>query len=488
MKKNETKNPRKRVKKKTYRRFFYVSFFCSLLLWITLFFSHMIPIHYLILLGILLVLFDLGFFSLMIKKDWKKRAFGTFLTIIKIIGCLLLFLYLLHTLLFLNKVNQGNYNTENYSIITLNTNSYNTLKDIKDKKLGILNSKEEEGLQEAKKHINKKIAIEYISLSDLDTLLEQLLDQQVDAILIEDAQKTLLEEKSNELKNKEKILYTFSVDVLLNDGLTKNVNITKDAFNIFLSGIDSYGKITSVSRSDVNMLVSINPTTHQVLLTSIPRDYYVKLHGINTTLNDKITHAGIHGIDTSIKTVEDLLSIDINYYAKVNFTSLIKIVDELGGIDVDCDEAFKAYYEEDEVVNYSFKKGINHLNGKQALAYARERKSLKDGDIGRVKHQQQLIEALLNKALSKNILVNYNSILNALSDKFVTNMGTENMAKFIRQQIKEMPAWTIEKYTLEGTDAHEYTYSYSTIKSYVMIPKEESVLKAKELIAQVINP
>ena len=489
MKKNETTNPpkRKRVKKKVFRRLFYVSFLFTLLLLVALFFSNLLPMFYFVLIGILLVLFDFGMLSLTLKKDWKKRFFGTFLTITKMIGTILLLGYLVHTLLFLQKINHGNYNTQNYSVIVLNTSNYKDLKDIKDKKLGILNSKEEEGLQEAKKHINKKTSVEYVTVTDMDALLENLLDQKVDAILMEDAQKSVLEEMSNELKNKEKIIYTFSVDVELNDGLIKNVDITKEAFNIYISGIDSYGKITSVSRSDVNMVVTVNPKTHKVLLTSIPRDYYVKLNGINTNLKDKITHAGIHGIDTSVKTVEDLLAIDINYYAKVNFTSLIKIVDELGGIDVDCDEAFRAYYEEDEVVNYSFKKGINHLNGKQALAYARERKSLQDGDVGRVKHQQQLIEALLNKALSKDILLKYNSLLNALNDKFVTNMGSENITKFMKQQIKEMPSWEVEKYTLEGTNAHEYTYSYKTVKSYVMMPKEESVTKAKEMIKNIMN-
>ena len=232
----------------------------------------------------------------------------------------------------------------------------------------------------------------------------------------------------------------------------------------------------------LNMVVSVNPKTHKVLLTSIPRDYYVQLHGIDTNLKDKITHAGIHGIDTSVKTVEDLLGIDINYYAKVNFTSLIKIVDELGGVDVEVSEPFRAYYEEEEVVNYSFKKGINHLNGKQALAFARERKSLADGDLGRVRHQQQLLEAILNKALSKTILLKYNDLLNALNGKFITNLGTENITALVKKQIKEMPSWSFSNYSLTGTDAHQYTYSYKTVKSYVMEPNLDSINEAKEKI------
>ena len=127
------------------------------------------------------------------------------------------------------------------------------------------------------------------------------------------------------------------------------------------------------------------------------------------------------------------------------------------------------------------------MNGKQALAYARERKSLPDGDVGRVKHQQQLIEAIVNKALSKTILLKYNDLLNALDGKFITNMGSTNITALIKQQIKEMPSWTIEKYTLEGTDAYAYTYSYKTVKSYVMEPKEDSVNVAKEKIKTLIE-
>ena len=332
-------------------------------------------------------------------------------------------------------------------------------------------------------HLNKKTSLEYVELPDLNELVNSLLSWKIDAILIEAAQRSLLEEESTGLSSNEKIIYQFSVDLKINDGLVKNVDITKNAFNVFISGIDSYGKITSVSRSDVNMVVSINPQTHKVLLTSIPRDYYVFLHGIDSKYKDKITHAGIHGIDTSVKTVEDLLGIDINYYAKVNFTSLIKIVDELGGIDIELDKGFRAYYiEEGETTNYTFKKGSNHLNGKQALAFARERKSLAEGDVGRVKHQQILIEGILKKALSKNIIIKYNDLLNALEGRFITNFGTENITKLVKQQIKDMPSWEVLKNTLKGEDSHNYTYSYKTVKSYVMEPDLDSVREASEMI------
>ncbi len=487
MNEKEEVKKKKKSKKKFFRRLFFISLFVSCLTLGALFLLNVMPILYFGTLASLFLVFDFFMAFLMLGSGWKRRLLGTILTFIKMIGMICILFYSFHTMDFLKKISGGNCNTENYSVIVLNSSGYEKLKDIQDKKIGIVKLGEDKGLLEAKMHLNKKTSLEYVEMDDITSLASSLLKKSVDAILIEAAEKSLLEE-STELLNKEKVIYEFSVDIEIEDDLVKNVNTTKEPFNVFISGIDSYGKITSVSRSDVNMLVSVNPNTNQVLLTSIPRDYYVNLHGINSKYKDKITHAGIHGIDTSVKTVEDLLDTDINYYAKVNFTSLIQIVDKLGGVDVTLDKGFTAYYvEENETINYTFKKGTNHLNGKQALAFARERKSLASGDVGRVEHQQILLEAILNKVLSKNIITKYNDLLNALEGRFVTNMGTDNMTKLVKQQIKDMPSWSIDKYTLKGTDAHEYTYSYKNKKSYVMIPEAESVTEAIKKIKALIE-
>lgn len=482
MNENEEIKKKKKSKKKFFRRLFFVSLLVSCLTLGVLFFLDVMPILYFgILVGIFFV-FDFFMALLMLGRGWKRRLLGTILTFVKMIGMACILFYSIHTMDFLKKISGGNYNTENYSVIVLNDSGYEKLKDMQDKKIGIVKLGEDKGLLEAKMYLNKKVSLEYVEMDDLTNLATSLLKKNVDAILIEGAEKSLLEE-NGEILDKEKVIYEFSIDIEIEDNLVKNVNTVKEPFNIFISGIDSYGKITSVSRSDVNMLVSVNPNTHKVLFTSIPRDYYVNLYGISSKYKDKITHAGIHGIDTSVKTVEDLLDTDINYYAKVNFTSLIQIVDKLGGVDVELEKGFRAYYEEEkETINYTFKKGTNHLNGKQALAFARERKSLAQGDVGRVEHQQILLEAIVNKVLSKNIITKYNDLLNALEGRFVTNMGTENITKLVKQQMKDMPSWSIDKYTLRGTDAHEYTYSYKNTKSYVMMPAIESVTEAKEKI------
>ncbi len=484
MKKEEKKS---KPKKKIFRLIIYSLFVFSFLALGILYFLNIIPILYFISLTSFIFAFDILMTYFIFGKGWKKRLLGTILSLIAILGMIFIIFYSFNTLDFLHKIDNQDYITKNYNVITLKNSSYNKLKDLKNEDLGIFNDEDSKGINEAKEYLNKKIKLNYQEYEDLSELLDAFLNEDVEAILLEDTEKNILEEEHEDLLDKEKVIYQFSIDIKVEDDLAKNVDITKEPFNIFISGIDTYGKITSVSRSDVNMIVSINPLTNKILLTSIPRDYYVKLNGINTTYKDKLTHAGIHGIDVSVKTVEDLLNTDIHYYAKVNFTSLVSLVDELGGIEVDTDKAFRAYYIEEKVVNYNFKKGTNKLNGKQALAYCRERKSLPNGDIDRTKHQQQVLEGIIKKALTKNIITKYNDLLNTLEGKFITNIGTKNITKLVKNQIKKMPNWTIEHNTLKGTGEYNYTNAYKRSKSYVMQPDEESVEEAKNLIKNILD-
>ena len=167
--------------------------------------------------------------------------------------------------------------------------------------------------------------------------------------------------------------------------IAKKVKVTKESFNIFISGIDTYGKISSVSRSDVNMVVTVNPKTKQILMTSIPRDYYVTLHGVKG-YKDKLTHASLLGIENSVMTVEDLLDIDINYYIKVNFSSVINVVDSLGGVDV------YSEYDFTSIDGYHYSKGYNKVNGEEALSFVRERKAFASGDNQRIKKQNKSLQ------------------------------------------------------------------------------------------------
>ena len=261
--------------------------------------------------------------------------------------------------------------------------------------------------------------------------------------------------------------------------MVKEVDVTKEPFNIYISGNDIYGNIASVSRSDVNIIATVNPNTHKILLTSIPRDFYVQLHG-TSGYKDKLTHAGVYGIDMSVKTIEDLLDIDINYYMRVNFTSLIKVVDAIGGVDVVSDYSFRA------TTGDRFVKGTNHLNGKKALAFSRERKAFSDGDRQRGKNQQKVLTAILNKMLSSTTLITkYTDILDSLGGSFQTNMPASKIYNLVNMQLDKMPSWTFESYNLDGKGSSSYTYTYPHQKLYVMEPDVNTVNEAKAKIDMI---
>ena len=278
---------------------------------------------------------------------------------------------------------------------------------------------------------------------------------------------------------KTKVIYKFTI-IVKTSSVSKDLDVTRKPFNIYISGIDTYGEISSVSRSDVNMVVTVNPKTRQILLTSIPRDYYVPLHG-KTGYNDKLTHAGLYGVDTSIQTVEDLLDIDINYYVKVNFSSVIKIVDALDGVEVLSDYSFTS------IDGYNYTKGYNKVNGEEALSFARERKAFSAGDNQRVKDQQALLEAMFRKCISPSMIVKYNSFLNSVEGSFVTNMPVDRLKALVKLQIAKKYKWIITANSLDGENSSNYTYSYSASKLYVMEPIEESVDYASKLIKSVID-
>jgi LCP family protein required for cell wall assembly len=338
----------------------------------------------------------------------------------------------------------------------------------------------------AKEKLKKIVDIDNIDYDNTTSMVEDLLKDKIDSILIEESQEKIISENEEDYSSKTTAIYKFKVEYKENT-ISKNTDITKKPFNVYISGIDTYNSINSVSRSDVNMVVSINPNTHKVSLVSIPRDYYVPLYG-KEGYKDKLTHAGIYGVETSIKTIENLLDIDINYYVKFNFNSIIKLVDALNGITVNSEYNFESgLYDENTTQVYKYKKGENKLNGKQALSFARERYSFADGDRVRAAHQQEIISSIIDKVTSPSIVVNYTSLLDAMSDTFVTNLDSDNLKKFIKKILDENSKWEVEKLVLNGTGSLEYTYSYPKQKLYVMLGDEEEINAAKEQINKVLN-
>ena len=441
-------------------------------------FIDILPGEYFIVLCILLVLIDIGFSLLILTRQGvKRRAVGSVLSIIYIIFLILAIIYELNTIGFLKKIGFTDYKTENYSVLVLKDSDYEKIEDLDGESIGSLEFNTD-GLEKAKEKIEKEITPEFITTDNITTLKDDFLAEEYAGMLIEDSMLSMVNESDGEFSESYRVIYEFSVDVET-ENIAEEVNITEESFNIFISGIDTYGSISSVARSDVNMVITVNPNTHKILITSIPRDYYVTLAGKNA--KDKLTHAGIYGIETSVGTIENLLDIKINYYIKVNFTSLLDIVEALGGVNVYSEYSFTSKD------GYYYQKGYNNVDGKKALSFVRERGAFTEGDRVRVKNQAAMIEALINKAISPSIIVKYTSLLNALDGSFVTNIPTKDITDFIKKQIDEMPEWEFENISLDGSNGYDYTYSYGGTKLYVMIPDNETVINATNKINEVLK-
>ena len=260
----------------------------------------------------------------------------------------------------------------------------------------------------------------------------------------------------------------------------KSVNVTEKPFLVYISGNDEYGGLSAVSRSDVNMLAAVNPTTKQILLISIPRDTYYPLH-MNGQL-DKFTHGGIYGLQESIDTLKDIVNEDINYYVRMNFTSFVKIVDAIGGITVNSPAEFTT-----KIGKYKIKKGENNLNAKQALAFVRERKSFADGDFARGRNQQRMIAAVVKKVASPAILTSFSSVLDTVSQSVETNLSSNDINALVQMQLSQMPSWDIQSYQILGEPQSQPCYSMGGISASVIVPQKESIEQATKYIDQLMS-
>ena len=262
--------------------------------------------------------------------------------------------------------------------------------------------------------------------------------------------------------------------------------ITKEPFVVYLSGVDTRGDLTDKARSDVNIIAAVNPVTKQVVLINTPRDYYVDLAGTNS--KDKLTHAGLYGVQTSMDTLGNLYGVDVQHYIRINFAGFINIVDALGGVDVYSDQAFTSVGSPGYYDPTTFVEGWNHLDGKAALAFARERHAFKTGDVQRGINQMKVIDAMLNKIKSPALLMGFSKIMDSAADCFVTSLSQNQISALVRMQLSDFAEWNIERYTVTGSSGSSTKcYSAKGQKLYVMKPDENSVAKAKEMIAAVLG-
>ena len=262
--------------------------------------------------------------------------------------------------------------------------------------------------------------------------------------------------------------------------------ITKEPFVVYLSGVDNRGELTEKARSDVNILAVVNPTTKQAALINTPRDYYVDLAG--TDSKDKLTHAGLYGVETSMATLGNLYGVDVEHYLRINFAGFINIIDAIGGVDVYSDQAFTSVGSPGYYDPTTFAEGWNHLDGKSALAFARERHAFKTGDIQRGINQMKVIDAMANKLKSPALLMGFSKLMDAAADCFVTSLSQEQISALVRMQLGDLANWDIQSYTVTGSGAKSTKcYSAKGQSLYVMKPDENSVNEAKALIAAVLG-
>lgn len=444
---------------------------------------NVVPTKYLWI-SLLIVTFICAFLLIFVLHKGKKIVKVSEAILVVCITVILGYLtcYLNSTYHFFQNSIVGKYDGISYSVIVLRTENYQTIKDLKNKKIGYV---DDDTGNEVLNKLKKKIAFQGQKYTEFGWMPEDLLNQKVEAIVLEDSYYQLVKEEIEEFEEKTKIIDTFRISVRSHKEETKDINLTKEPFILYISGIDQYGKVNSVrGRSDVNQLAVINPTTHHILLVNTPRDYYVQLAG-TTGLKDKLTHAGIYGINKSIETLEKLYDMNIDSYLRVNFNTLIDIVDVIGGIDIYSDKAFRTWTNKQVYIQ----EGWNRMDGKMALAYARERKTYITGDHHRGANQQQVITAIIEKVSNSMVLISkYNSILNTLNGTFQTDMDMKKITTFIKYQLDEMPKWKIESIAVTGYNSSNYTYSMGRgRKLYVMEPDWDSVDRAKQEIKRVMG-
>lgn len=403
-------------------------------------------------------------------------------------------LYLYTTASALRKVTDNSGKIKNtVSVITMADSAIDELDDLSNKTVGVLNNIDKTGTKKSLKDIKKnEVTVSKTKYDNVPAQVEALYEGQVDAIILNEAYRSNVEDLENysAFSDETKIIHqTVFYTEDSNDALAVS-DITTKPFSVLISGNDSYGSLDEVSRSDVNMVVTVNPVTSTVLMTSIPRDYYVQEvcddYACNYGAVDKLTHTGIYGVDTTRDTIENLLGIDINYTYRVNFSSMIDIVDALGGVDVEVAEgmAVSHFYSDSSLEGVT--EGWNHLDGQRALAYARERKAYLDGDAQRARNQQQVLEAMITKATSSAVLTNYSSILEAISGAFETNMTMEEITSFIQYEIQAMPEWKFETYVLQGYGDTQVSAELGTEVS-VIVPYDSSVNIATQKIQAVLD-
>lgn len=366
--------------------------------------------------------------------------------------------------------------------------------DIKNKSqlnglsVGTLRTIGTQGSSKALKELSKDgIVMNQSEYDSLSAMLEAFYNGEVDSIIINESSRSQILDMESyaDFDNNTRVVYQTSYKVENTDKANAVTDITSKPFNVLISGSDTRGGFDENGRSDVIMVATINPKTSTILLTSVPRDFYVTTacdaaDGCMQGALDKITHTGIHGTNTTKRTVEQLLGVEINYTFKVGFDTVTDLVDALGGVDVYVEPGYAV-----TTSTFSVHEGTNHLDGEHALAYARERYSYTEGDRQRTKNQQQVLMGIVNEATKPSVITKYASIMDAMANTFSSTMSNEEISDLIRYQINNNPKWKMEQYMVDGTGDTLMCAELGDAAS-VMVPDQSTVKMAKDKINAVL--
>lgn len=397
------------------------------------------------------------------------------------------------------------------AIMVLEESEAKEITDLHQFHIGYLTEEKTASVSDVCEEINGHVGgeVTYREFEDVYDVVDALYDDAVSAIILDTAFVSMIEEMDGytDFSLVTKIIHSFQVIDYIKlvkeeaepvtavgeetgkDTTAEETIVKRDKskqFVAYISGIDTTGNVNRKSRSDVNILAVVNTETKQVQLINTPRDYFVELPN-SGGVKDKLTHAGIYGIENSIGALEMLYDVEVDYYVRLNFSGFKEIIDAVGGVDVYSEYAFTVSYGPPSApVKHVFVQGMNHLDGENALVFARTRSQFTSGDVQRGKNQMALITGMINKIASSEILNSYTDVLKAIGDSFQTNMSSEEIYALVKMQLEDMKPWEIASYTVTGTGDSSTTFSSPSRKSYVMIPDEETVKTARELMQEIL--
>jgi LCP family protein required for cell wall assembly len=457
---------------------------------------NMLPAGYLVGIAVLLLLLLLlcGILLVLSRKKrnktrsslYMKRTGGTLLSVCTIVLCFLGISTVSKLIATLNGVSNGTLVIiEKTAVYVMADDPAENIQDAADYTFGYTSVYDYDNTKSAMEMVEKELGAE-ISTQDFDSVVDMvdaLYSGSVGAIFLNESYVDILEDMDDYENFSTDTRELIANEVEVEKQVTESAkDITQEPFIVYLSGSDTRNKtLSSKTRSDVNILAVINPSTKQILLLNTPRDYYVDISVSGYTEKDKLTHCGIYGIDCSMDTLGNLYGVDVDYYLKINFTGFETLIDDIDGIDIDVDKSFTS------VDGYKFTKGTTHMDGTLALAYVRERHAFGDGDIARGRHQMQMIKALIAKLSSGAIITNYSDIMDSLDGMFSTDVSTTEIGNLVKMQLSDGASWNVQTFTVSGEGKKRTTYSMPRLKSYVMLPDENDVAYAKTLIQKVYD-